>query len=314
MLATMKKQVFLGIVTASVLLLSSVVGDGVAVRAQGLRDIRINELLIDNQTSYVDDHGKNVGWVELHNTGYSSVNIGGSYLSIKNGDATKRYRIPKNDARTNIAPQGYVIFFADSSSNRGTFHTNFLLDQTGYLALLDQGQNVVDSVEYDVTAQQADVSIGWLAGADDDEMVFGSLTGITPMQSNESEELISAADMFRERDPSGVVMAITAMSVVFSALVMLYLFFKVIGKVMVNVSLKKEKKAVSAMPAKVQAEVSGDQELIGEEIAAIALALRCYEDDMHDIESHVLTINRIARAYSPWSSKIYGINNQLIRK
>lgn len=285
----------------------------VGAYAQGLKDIRINEVLVDNRTSYIDDHGNHVGWVELHNTGYSNVNIGGAYLTVKRGDATRTYRIPKNDARTLIAPQGYVIFFADSSSNKGTFHTNFVLDETGYLAIMDQGKNVVDSLVYDVNAQLPDVSIGWLADDGRGES-FGPLPGITPMQANEIEEKMPAYEKFRLRDPDGVVMAITAMSVVFTALILLYLIFKNIGRVMMRATLRKETKAVSAMPAAVKTVVKPEAELIGEEIAAIAIALRRYEEDMHDIESHVLTINRVARAYSPWSSKIYGIDNQPTRK
>lgn len=295
-------------------LLSLIISGSVLAHAQGLKDIRINEVLVDNRTSYIDDHGNHVGWVELHNAGYSNVNIGGAYLTVKRGDATRTYRIPKNDARTLIAPQGYVIFFADSSSNRGTFHTNFVLNETGYLAIMDQGKNVVDSVVYDVKAQLPDVSIGWLAEEGRGGEAFGPLAGITPMQANEIEEKMPASEKFRLRDPDGVVMAITAMSVVFSALVLLYLIFKYIGRAMARATLKKEKKAVADMPVAVKTVVRPEAELIGEEIAAIAIALRRYEEDMHDIESHVLTINRVARAYSPWSSKIYGIDNQPIRK
>lgn len=286
----------------------------VGTYAQGLKDIRINEVLVDNRTSYIDDHGNHVGWVELHNTGYSNVNIGGAYLTVKRGDVARTYRIPKNDARTLIAPQGYVIFFADSSSNRGTFHTNFVLDETGYLAFMDQGKNVVDSIVYDVKAQQPDVSIGWTDDPETGKETFGPLAGITPMQANEIEEKMPASEKFRLRDPSGVVMALTAMSVVFSALILLFLIFKNLGRLMIRASLRKEQKAVEAMPTAVKTVVKPDQELIGEAIAAIAIALRRYEEDMHDIESHVLTINRVARAYSPWSSKIYGLNNQPIRK
>lgn len=285
-----------------------------ALHAQGLKDIRINEVLVDNRTSYVDDHGNHVGWIELHNTGYSSVNIGGAYLTVKQGDATRTYRIPKNDARTQIAPQGYVIFFADSTSNRGTFHTNFVLDETGYIAFMDQGKNVMDSVVYDVKAQLPDVSIGWSFHPKSGELTFGPLAGITPMQANETEEALPAAEKFRQRDPSGAVMAITAMSVVFSALILLYLFFRTIGKTMNRATQKKEQKTAAPAAATAKAASASTDQLIGEEIAAIAIALRRYEEDLHDIESHVLTINRVARVYSPWSSKIYGLNNQPIRK
>ncbi|MDE5944808.1 MAG: lamin tail domain-containing protein [Rikenella sp.] len=284
--------------------------------AQGLKDVRINEVLVDNRTSYVDDHGNHVGWVELHNTGYSNVNIGGAYLTVRRGDASRTYRIPKNDARTLIPPQGYVIFFADSTSNRGTFHTNFVLDETGYLALLDQGRNVIDSVEYDVAAQLPDVSIGWTEDPTTELQVFGALDGITPMQANEIVEKPLASEKFRQHDPSGVVMALTAMSVVFSALVLLYLIFKNLGRAMTRLATSGAAGKTAPSSSAESTTVTGGaaagavRELNGEEIAAIAIALRRYEEDLHDIESHVLTINRVARAYSPWSSKIYGLNNQ----
>lgn len=43
--------------------------------------------------------------------------------------------------------------------------------------------------------------------------------------------------------------------------------------------------------------------------AAIAMALHLYYADVHDEESHIMTIKTVERRYSPWSSKIYGLNN-----
>ena len=45
----------------------------------------------------------------------------------------------------------------------------------------------------------------------------------------------------------------------------------------------------------------------GEVFAVIALALYSMEEEMHDEENTVLTIRRVVRPYSPWSSKIYGL-------
>jgi Na+-transporting methylmalonyl-CoA/oxaloacetate decarboxylase gamma subunit len=42
--------------------------------------------------------------------------------------------------------------------------------------------------------------------------------------------------------------------------------------------------------------------------AAVSLALHMYLSELHDEESGVLTIKRIERRYSPWSSKIYAVN------
>lgn len=43
--------------------------------------------------------------------------------------------------------------------------------------------------------------------------------------------------------------------------------------------------------------------------AAIAMAIHLYYAEVHDEESNVVTIKTVERRYSPWSSKIYGLNN-----
>lgn len=47
--------------------------------------------------------------------------------------------------------------------------------------------------------------------------------------------------------------------------------------------------------------------MTGEENAAIAAALYLYFSEMHDEEKYVMTIKKVSRSYSPWSSKIYGV-------
>jgi len=42
-------------------------------------------------------------------------------------------------------------------------------------------------------------------------------------------------------------------------------------------------------------------------VAAIAAAIYEITDDIHDIEPTVLTIDKVSRRYSPWSSKIHSI-------
>ncbi len=53
--------------------------------------------------------------------------------------------------------------------------------------------------------------------------------------------------------------------------------------------------------------VPGNGELTGEQIAAISMAIQLYINELHDEESRILTISRISRRYSPWSSKIYSV-------
>jgi hypothetical protein len=44
-----------------------------------------------------------------------------------------------------------------------------------------------------------------------------------------------------------------------------------------------------------------------EEAAAIALAIHMFKIEMHDMESLTITLKKVSRIYSPWSSKIYTI-------
>ena len=56
--------------------------------------------------------------------------------------------------------------------------------------------------------------------------------------------------------------------------------------------------------------VVSDNKANNGEIAAIGIALHLYlNDNIHDDESNVITIKRIQRRYSPWSYKIYSMNN-----
>jgi len=37
------------------------------------------------------------------------------------------------------------------------------------------------------------------------------------------------------------------------------------------------------------------------------MAIHLYYSEIHDKESEILTIDKVSRTYSPWSSKIYGL-------
>jgi len=104
-----------------------------------------------------------------------------------------------------------------------------------------------------------------------------------------------------------LVIAIVGYLIVFTALVLLFWFFNMIPRI---ISLGKTRIRIrqGKRPLNTEGEV-----ISGEETAAIAMALHLYLDEMHDTESGVLTIKRISRTYSPWSSKIYAVRNQFNR-
>ena len=59
-----------------------------------------------------------------------------------------------------------------------------------------------------------------------------------------------------------------------------------------------------------EAKITAEDEAENDELIAAFLALHLFtSEDIHDEESNVLTIDRIQRRYSPWSSKFYSMNN-----
>ncbi len=51
--------------------------------------------------------------------------------------------------------------------------------------------------------------------------------------------------------------------------------------------------------------------LVGDESAAIATALYLYFSEVHDEENTIMTIKKVSKRYSPWSSKIFGVMNKI---
>ncbi len=72
--------------------------------AQSTMDLRINEILVYNDSNYVDDFGKHSPWIEIFNTAYNTVDIGGLYLTDDLSNPTK-YPIPKGQSLTKIPQQ-----------------------------------------------------------------------------------------------------------------------------------------------------------------------------------------------------------------
>lgn len=271
--------------------------------AQGINNVKINEILVVNQNNYVDDYGNHESWIELMNTGYENVNIGGCYLGVvlKDGSEVKYY-IPSRDNRMKLSPLSYVVFFCEGTDTKGAFHTSFTLDNAEKIIFYNaNGRDVIDEMVITAEARTPDVSYGRSTNAEGDT-VIGVLSSTTPNASNENSITTPRHEVFRQRDKSGIVMTLTAMSVVFSALVLIFLVLKAFTFLMNNEGGKKKKAAAAAAPAAKKASMENE-----EVVAAIATALDLYRQDLHDREDMVITIQNVGRRYSPWSSKIHGL-------
>lgn len=102
-------------------------------------------------------------------------------------------------------------------------------------------------------------------------------------------------------DPYGLGLTIISVTIVFLVLISLYLVFKSIGVVFHKINGKQLLKNNEILVSKSENEISG------EVCSAIAMALYCYNNQMHDEENSILTIKKKNNEYSPWSSKIYGL-------
>jgi glutaconyl-CoA/methylmalonyl-CoA decarboxylase subunit delta len=102
----------------------------------------------------------------------------------------------------------------------------------------------------------------------------------------------------------GLVIAVIGYMIVFIALVILTSVFLNIPK-LIKLNLRKK------LRERGKKECCDDSELMlqGDVSAAIALALSLHFGEIHDEQSTVLTIKKVSRTYSPWSSKIYGLRN-----
>lgn len=269
----------------------------------------INEVLVDNQTNFQDDYGVHSGWIEIFNKAYSTADLAGCLLKVSSqpGD-TVTYFIPKGDVLTCIKPRQHTLFWADGNPRRGTFHTNFVLSKTNanWIGLYDSGKKLLDQVVVPAGILAANQSYARVGDASAEWEVKGASADkyVTPSTNNQTIESNPKMDKFEQHDPVGIGMAISAMSVVFLGLILLYICFKLIGKAAIKLR-KRNAMIAHNITDKEEAKEKKLGEAPGEVIAAISMALHEAQGADHDVEETILTISRVKRSYSPWSSKIY---------
>lgn len=269
----------------------------------------INEVLVDNQHNFQDDYGMHSGWIEIFNRAYSSADLAGCLLKVSHtpGD-TVTYFIPKGDVLTLVKPRQHALFWADGAPRRGTFHTNFVLskDRENWIGLYDSGKKLLDEVLVPAGVLQADQSYARATDASSSWEVKGNSETkyVTPSTNNQTIENNPKMDKFELHDPVGIGMAVSAMSVVFFGLLLLYLCFKMVGKTAIKLR-KRNAMKVQNVTDNQEAKEKKLGEAPGEVIAAISMALHEAQGADHDVEETILTISRVKRSYSPWSSKIY---------
>lgn len=274
--------------------------------AQGRKSLRINEVMVQNESSIVDDYGERYGWIELFNSNFAPLEISSVYLT-NDPAQPKKYPVPLGDVNTRIPKRQHIVFFADGQPDKGTFHTNFVLEpgKDNWIGVYDaDGITLIDEVTIPASLG-ADHSYARSAdGAGEWSERDGGAAYITPSSANVIRDTNNKIEEFAERDARGFGMTVMAMCIVFTALLVLCLCFYGIGKISASVANLNKMRAQGVEKHEVEkGQLVHDS---GEEIAAIVMALHDHLN-AHDTENTILTINKVKRAYSPWSSKIYSL-------
>jgi hypothetical protein len=148
----------------------------VAVNDVTTATVVINELMADNNAAVQSPDGTYPDWIELYNTGNSSVDLSGMYLTDSLANPT--WQFPSG---TLLEANGYLLVWADGNTAQGPLHADFKLNANGEsLGLFASDvETLIDSVTYD--KQIEDVSYGRTT---DGSSSWSYMTKSTPGEAN----------------------------------------------------------------------------------------------------------------------------------
>ena len=284
--------------------------------AQGAKNIRINEVMTNNTASIQDEYGRREAWIELENTSFTTYNVRGMFIATdrrvldKNLSAPERIKlmnmIPSGDDRTAMGARKHLVLFCNSNPAEGKLHLAAAvpMSEPVWIALYNgNGVELIDSVT--VPALAADQSFALTNG----RWAVKAPESVTPGIENFIEASETKVEKFKREDPYGIAMAIMAMGIVFTCLATLWIFFTLFGMFMRHIETAK--KVANTQPVKPitktvektieVAHATGNLlqdglKMKGKDMevymAVIGMALKQYEDDVHDVESGVITIRQ----------------------
>ncbi len=157
--------------------------DDYLLNTDALPQLVINEFMAANTECCPDmDSGEAEydDWIEIYNMGTTSVNIAGMYLSDNANDPFGDKISNDDDNATTIPAGGYLLLWADGSTNQGAAHLNFNLSAVGEdIGLFYIDGRTIDT--YTFSEQTANVSFGRATDGGDTWKAFSTPT---PGQSN----------------------------------------------------------------------------------------------------------------------------------
>ena len=192
------------------------------------------------------------------------------------------------------------------------------VNDTAYVAILDKDMNEVArrSFQSPMYAMRRDGGSLTVVGRNP----YGYDINILPLHRLDFEQFANGeilshhyrvakqAEKIKQSDPVGLGLTATAVAVVFLALVCIALLISGSGRLIQNTEEKqknKGKKAAAIKPVSEGSSASNEQEVF----AAIAAAIHLYNEELHDEEDGVITIQKVEREWTPWNAKYYNMNH-----
>ena len=278
---------------------------------QGNEHFKISEVLVENTTGLTDEYGDRGAWIEITNTSWSSINLGGCYLTdnpaVLDETLTAAQRISMmspiaiGDPQTKVSPRQQIVFFADGKTNLGTLHLNFVLQggRSNFIAFYDgNGETLLDSVTVPPTLGKDQ---SWACFYDESKnrrtWKACSFDEITPKAANDNfHKKGDKVGEFKEKDPYGVTLSLMAMGIVFGSILLLFIVFVLFSKISDAYDIYRHgprNHAASPADAATMAAISLDLSENDATWVAIGLALHEYSSSQaHDPESGIITIRR----------------------
>lgn len=285
--------------------------------AQMHKSIRLNEVMTDNTAGIQDEYGGRNAWVEIANVSFTTYNVRGMYLTTDRAVLQKQMTVPERisrmqmlpmgDSRTNLTAKQHIVLFLGSNPTKGAMHLDVpvVKGQKLWIGLYDgNASDLVDSVTVPALAtnmsyaRRTDGAGQWQVKAPD---------AVTPGISNTISADESKVAKLKREDPYGYGITVLSMGIVFSCLALLFVFFYLFGLFMRHQATVK--KVANIQPIKVGVKTVETTIEVGKKtavilqdglntkginkevyMAVIAMALHQYQNEVHDVESGVITI------------------------
>ena len=144
----------------------------------------INELMASNDAAHADENDEFDDWIEIYNADNVSISLKNLYLSDNPNNPIK-WQFPD----ITLAPDDYLVVWADEDGEQGSLHANFKLSKSGeklgIYSNVDNGYAPLDVIDYPV--QTTDISYGRLPNGSGE---FQELSFISPNENNEDTAII----------------------------------------------------------------------------------------------------------------------------